>query len=202
MARHPGEAPDIDLADELIFRPHGLSLQPFTREELLRGKTPDRRVLLAGELAAFTEIKSPRDDWMEERFEEAAPGEMVGGLRADPIFNRIRRHIRTASEQFDAVNPSREHPNILVLVNHDTMSDYRDLRETVTGYFHADTGERFPTMKREADRLIEKNSIDAIAWIDARDRRLEGYMLNEQATPNLTTQVCALLGVDPANIRR
>ena len=51
---------------------------------------------------------------------------------------------RTASEQFDAVNPSREHPNILVLVNHDAMSDCRDLREAVTGYFHADTGERFP----------------------------------------------------------
>ena len=57
-------------------------------------------------------------------------------------------------------------------------------------------------MKREADRLTEKNSIDAIAGMDARDRRLEGYMLNEQATPNLRAQVCALLGLDPAATRR
>jgi len=99
------------------------------------------------------------------------------------------------------VNPSRQHPNILVLVNHDTMADYADLREAVTGYFHADTGQRFPTMKAESDRLIEKESLDAIAWIDARDRRLEGCMLNEGATPNFRSRVCALLGLDPATIR-
>ncbi len=199
MARHPDEAPDIDLADELIFRPRGLGLQPFTPEEMAGRKTPDRRVLRTGEVVAFTEIKSPRDDWMDEKLEQAAPGEMLGGLREDPVFNRIRRHVRTASEQFKAVNPSRQHPNILVLVNHDTHSDYRDLRETITGYFYADTGERFPTMRPD---LIAKKSIDAIAWIDARDRRLEGYMLNEHATPSFTSQVCALLGLDPTNIRR
>lgn len=202
MARHPDEAPDIDLADELIFRPRRLDLQPFTHEEMVGRKTPDCRVLRAGELVAFTEIKSPRDDWMAEQFDKAAPGQMVGGLRDDPIFNRIRRQIQKAAEQFEAVNTSRQHPNILVLVNHDTMADYRELRETVTGYFHADTGERFPTMKRQADRLIERNSIDAIAWIDARDRSVEGYMLNEQATPDFRSQVVALLGLDPAATRR
>jgi hypothetical protein len=82
------------------------------------------------------------------------------------------------------------------------MNDYRDLREAVTGEFYAEGGERFPTMKREADQLVAKNSIDAIAWIDAQDRRLEGFMLNVQATPDFTSQVCALLGLDPATIRR
>jgi|SRR5580700_5557426 hypothetical protein len=202
MARHPDEAPDIGLADELIFRPRGLSLQAYTHEELVRGKTPDRRVLQGGNLVAYMEIKSPRDDWMDEKLEQAAPGEMVGGLREDPVFKRIRRHVRDAAEQFEAVNPVREHPNILVLVNHGTMNDYRDLREAVTGEFYAEGGERFPTMKREADQLVAKNSIDAIAWIDARDCRLEGFMLNVQATPDFTSQVCALLGLDPATIRR
>ena len=35
MARHPDEAPDIDLADELIFRPRGLALHAFNPQLLL-----------------------------------------------------------------------------------------------------------------------------------------------------------------------
>jgi hypothetical protein len=201
VARHPDEAPDLDLVDELIFRPSGLTLEAYTHDELVRGKTPDRRVFRAGTLVAYAELKSPRDDWLDEKLETAPPGVTVGGLREDPIFKRIRRHVRSAAEQFDAVNPARDHPNILVLVNHAIMSDYRDLREAVTGYFYAEGGERFPIMKREADQLLAKNSIDAIAWIDARDRRLEGYLLNMEATPDFLSRVCALLGLNAAGIR-
>jgi hypothetical protein len=162
--------------------------------DVVRGETPVRRVLQGGNLVAYTEIKSPRDDWMDERLAEAATGETVGGLREDPLFKRIRRHVRDSPEQFEAVNPAREHPNIMVLFNHSIMNDYRDLREAVTEEFYAEGGDRFPTMKREADQLVAKNSIDAIAWIDARDRRLEGYLLNVEATPNFFP--------DPGALRR
>ena len=202
MAKTPDEAADINLVEDLIFRPCGLVLEPFTREETARSKTPDRRVFRAGELAAYTEIKSPRDDWFGERLAAARPGTMVGGARLDPVFNRIARHIQNAASQFDAVNPRRHHPNILVLVNHARQSDYRDLLETVTGVFRADTGERFPTMKHISDQRIAraKRRIDLCAWIDGRRRRIEGYLVNEATEPDYKLQLCGLLGIDPAKI--
>jgi hypothetical protein len=37
-------------------------------------------------------------------------------------------------------------PNILIFVNHDRASRHNDLRETLTGMFHAEGGERLETM--------------------------------------------------------
>lgn len=142
MARAPDETADIDLTDELLFRPRGLVLERFPPEEIGRGKTPDRRVIQGGHLVAFAEIKSPRDDWLDEQFQAAPPGAVVGGARRDPTFNRIARQVQKAARQFKAVNPLRHDPNILVLVNHDIAAHYSDLHETLTGEFHASTGER------------------------------------------------------------
>jgi hypothetical protein len=203
MARKPQEQPDLELAEELVFGPPGLALERFTHAQTVRGKTPDFRVLRACELVAFCEVKSPRDDWLDNLLEAATPGEMVGGGRSDPIFNRIARHIQKAASQFDAVNPSREVPNILLFVNHDDMADIRDLRETVTGHFHAESGERIATMTHISDRRIarDKYRIDLYAWLDAKRKRLQGYLFNEAAQPSHVRRLCTLLGLDHSVIR-
>jgi hypothetical protein len=204
MARSPDEAPDISLADKLVFRPRGLMLQTFTRDEIGHGKTPDRRVLRVGELVALSEIKSPRDDWLDAQLDAAPPGAIVGGARSDPTFNRIARHIQKAARQFDAVNSARGQPNILVFVNHDDHSGYRDLRETLTGDFHAGTGKRFATMKGISDGIIAsaKQRIDLYVWIDGRRRRIQGYVINDGASPDHRLQVCSMFGLDPSQIQR
>jgi hypothetical protein len=66
-------------------------------------------------------------------------------------FNRIGRHVRNAAEQFDAVNPARQLPNVLVFVNHNEMSARSDLYETVTGRFPASDGSRDLTMPHTAN---------------------------------------------------
>jgi hypothetical protein len=203
VAPAPDETADIDLTDKLLFRPRGLVLEPFSSEEVGRGKTPDRRVLQGGHLVAFAEIKSPRDDWLDDQLREAPAGTLVGGTRFDSTFNRIARQVQKAARQFKAVNPSRDHPNILVLVNHADGACYRDLRETLTGEFEASTGQRLASMKNISDGSIAnaKMETDLYVWISARDRRLEGYVFNQGAEPDHVARLCDLFGLERSSIR-
>ena len=202
MTRKPDEEPDLKLVEELIFAPKGLALQRFSHSETVTGRTPDIRVLRKGKLAALCEVKSPRDDWLDNQLDVAPPLELVGGLRPDPTFNRVARHVEKAATQFDAVNADLAVPNILVFVNHDRASHFGDLRETLTGMFHAEGGERFETMNYISEgRLAEpKKRIDLYAWIDGRKKRVQGYLFNE-AVPARVTGICELLGLDASKIR-
>jgi hypothetical protein len=139
----PNEELDLLLAEELIFGGRGLILQRYDRAETLAGRTSDFRVLRDGKLVAFCEVKSPRDDWLDEQIESVPAGQIAGGPRKDPTFNRIARHVEKAATQFDAVNADRAIPNILVFVNHAETTRFNDLLETLTGMFHSDTGERY-----------------------------------------------------------
>ena len=202
MARKPDEDSDLALIDELIFTPKGLQLERFSQAETLAGKTPDFRVFQAGQLVAFCEAKSPRDDWLDDQLDTARPLELVGGLRNDPTFNRIARHVEKAASQFDAVNAVRVLPNILVFVNHDKASSYNDLRETLTGMFHAAGGERFETMTHISEGRLGaiKHRIDLYAWIDARTRRVQGYVFSE-ASPEHIKTLCDLFDLDESKIK-
>ena len=88
---------DLKLAEEPIFRGRGLTLEGFDRADTLAGRTPDFRVLLGDTLKAFCEVKSPRDDWLDDQIEAASPGQIAGGARSDPTFNRIARHVNPHS---------------------------------------------------------------------------------------------------------
>lgn len=202
MIRGPDETADIALAEELLFAPRALALERFDRSEVLAGRTPDFRVLQQGELVAYCEVKSPRDDWLDEQLDAAPAGQIVGGARNDPTFNRIARHVEKAATQFHAVNPDRSVPNILVFVNHADGSNYADLHETLTGVFLADDGTRHLTMMHIAERRIgeAKQKIDIYIWVDAQSRRVQGYVFNEADLARVQT-ICELLGLDREKIK-
>jgi hypothetical protein len=104
LGRKGDEASDLALAEKLVFDGHSLCVERFTHSETVKGPTPDFRLRRAsGELVGFVEIKSPRDDLLDQKL-AGTSGEIVGGPRNDPTFNRIERHIKKAAEQFDAVN--------------------------------------------------------------------------------------------------
>lgn len=197
MPQRPDEEPDLKLVEELLFDGRRLRLERFDRAETLAGRTPDFKVLRDGALVAFCEVKSPRDDWLDEQLEDAKSGEVVGGARSDPTFNRIARHVAKAVTQFEAVNAKRDLLNVLAFVNHAGASGYHDLRETVTGMFHTETGDRIATMSHISDgRLKEaRMKIDLYVWIDKKTRRIQGYLLNE-ASPVHLEQICTLFGLD------
>lgn len=153
----------------------------FEHAETQKGKTPDFRVICGEDLVAYCEVKSPHDPWLDELLDSAQPDAIVGGMRYDPIFNRLSRHMANAAKQFDAVNPQRTAINILAFVNHDDASNFGDIRETVTGYFHAADGRRIASMLKLANRrLLEpRRKIDAILWFEASDQRFVDAMVND-----------------------
>lgn len=168
------EPGDVLLVEELLFSPCGLVLEKIPEQAGI-SKTPDFQILSWRGLSAYCELKSPTgDDWLDRELANAQPGQIVGGARHDPTFNRIGRHIRNAAEQFDAVNPSRQFPNVLVFVNHDHMSVPSDLFETITGRFPASDGSRDLTMPHTANWVSKHTArIDLCIWIDARKRAVE-----------------------------
>lgn len=201
MTRGPDEEADLDLVAQLVFAGQGLVLERFSHAETVTGRTPDFRVYRAGELVAYCEVKSPRDDWLDDRLARARPFEIVGGGRNDPTFNRLARHIEKAASQFDAVNPGRDFLNILAFVNHDDDSGFNDLVETVTGYFHTESGSKIPTMMHISEGRIgqAKRSVDLVVWINARERRREGQIINDADPPRMDA-VRKLLGLKTVEI--
>lgn len=193
--RSPDEQPDLDLVESYLTS-KGLLASRFALAETQRGKTPDFRVMRGNELVAYCEVKSPNDPWLDTLLGEAPPGTIVGGLRDDPTFNRLARLLMKAAEQFEAFNPQRTAFNILAYVNHDDACSFADLRETVTGYFHAEGGGRHATMLQLAEgRLREpKRKMDAILWFEAKEHGMVGGMVND-SDPVRERQIRALLGL-------
>ena len=100
-------------------------LQPvrFTVKEMAASKTPDFRVFSGNDLEFYCEVKSPEEDtWLDGQLDNPVLEEIVGGIRNDPIFNRLSAHIHKARKQFDAVNPMEAYPNVLAFYNQDTNS--------------------------------------------------------------------------------
>ena len=203
MARKPDEESDVQLADDLLFSGKGLELRRFDRAETLAGRTPDFRIMREGELSAYCEIKSPRDDWLDEEIEKAPPGQIAGGARRDPTFNRIARHIEKAASQFDAVNADHALPNILVFVNHADAVSVADLHETITGMFVTDSGRKIPTLMNIAEGRIgvARTKIDLYVWIGRKAACVQGWLFND-THPHHVATVCRLLGIDGATITR
>ena len=195
------ESRDLNVADNFL-RSYGLIPIRFTKFEIRRGKTPDFRIMNGKDLVAFCEVKSPRDDYLDTQLAAATDREIVGGHRKDPIFNRLAGIIKKAASQFDAVNPGRDVPNILILVNHDDMSNYSDLLETLTGMFHATNGSRYPTMISISEgRIKEKKSrIDIYFWFDFGVQCPQRIVLNRSSKH--FNSVCSIFRLDKSKISR
>lgn len=172
MSRLYDEDDDIKIVEQL-FDTSGIEFVPFTKDEMRSGvKTPDRKIMRGGKLAGYLEVKSPRDERLNDALASAGPFEIVGHAGHDSIFNRLARHIEKAAAQFAAVNPRREVPNVLVFVNHDDASHGGDLHETLTGHAVTDRGV-LPTMLNVSEGKIRelKGRVDVYLWIDARAGR-------------------------------
>src|SRR3984893_14918642 len=194
MTRKPTEGADIKLMQELIFQPRNVVLQPFSKEERTKGKTPDFKLMKGSELCGYCELNSPRDDWVFEFPDDIKPGESVTETRRSPTSNNLARQIESAGEQFDAVNPDHKLPNVLVLVNHTVGRTRSDLHVTVTGIRVPD-GPRLYTLKPDKQRKVWEAArrVDLFLWIDAEKRTCQ-HVYPDDAVHRAAA--CRLLGIE------
>jgi hypothetical protein len=182
----------------------GFEVGSFSTSEMRTMKTPDFRLSRNGVEAAYCEVKSfQRDNWLEEQLSKAPVGELVGGLRPDPIFNRIGNAIHTAFKQFESVNPDHRLLNFLFLVNHDTSARPEDLDRVLTGFENPRRGILDPTCVQfsQGRILAEKGKIDLYVWLDFQEGQLRSRAYRVLGNPESRQWVCGLLGIEPANVR-
>src|SRR5258708_15012459 len=147
-------APSLNLGDrgervalDLLIR-QGLRGERFSKDEMKKRKTPDFRVLKDDHFIFFCEEKHVQyDDWLDKQLDEAPPLKLVGGLRPDPVYNRLTTHIHTAAEQFLAVNPEPKSPNLLVFTDSDHHCAMTDLVSALTGNSDSDIGSISPSFQ-------------------------------------------------------
>lgn len=179
---------------------HGLDAVRYSKQEMLKGKTPDFKVFKAGELILFCEAKHVQSDaWVDDQLEVVSPMTLVGGLRHDPVFNRIAGHIHKALKQLTAVNQDRKYPNALIFANSDDGCGFQDLLSILTGDFFVEGGRREPIYRNISDGRIrlEKGTIDLYVWFDewkGPDQKGSFYFYRD--SPHYAL-LCGLLNSDP-----
>ncbi len=177
----------------------GYDLVPerFTKEEMKASKTPDFKVLETGELSFYCEVKnSEKDTWLDEQLEEAEEGIVVGGVRKDPVFNRLTAHIHKARKQFDAVNSDEEKANVLAIYNEDKNYGFLDLLDVTTGNFFADDGTTHPIYKNYSEGRVKEDikKIHLFIWLDAyKPHRFLFNAINSK----FQSELCSIFGFDP-----
>lgn len=152
----------LDIAEQManpFMEQHRLRCERFNPAELRRGKTPDFRVFKGAELVLYCEAKHiQQDEWLNKQLNNAQPLQFVGGARPDPVFNRLTDRIHEAAKQFNAVNPDRFLPNVLVFTNSDHQCGFFDLIAVLTGNFYAESGAVEPIYKQYSEGRIRLQS--------------------------------------------
>jgi hypothetical protein len=178
-----------------------LSPERFTAAEMASGKTPDFRVFNGSDLELYCEVKSPEEDtWLDDQIDTAMPGEIVGGLRNDPIFNRLTDHIHKARKQFDAANPAESFPNVLAFYNQDKNSGFLDLLAVTTGNFFSEDGSVFPIYKNYSEGRAKKDieKIHLFIWLDKH--KPHRFLFNT-INSKFQSSLCLRFGFDPESLQ-
>ncbi len=183
---------------------NGFDVAAFSKNEMRDLRTPDFRLSRDGIVVALSEVKSfQRDAWLDEEMKKVPSAEGAGGIRPDPIFNRISNAVHTAFQQFDSVNSSHELYNFLVLVNHDPSARPEDLDRVLTGYEDPLHGCFEQTCVQFSEGRIrkEKRRIDLYVWMDflkAHSFRVRRLFFGN---PETRDSVCKLLGIDSEEVK-
>lgn len=185
---------------------YSLVAKRFSKKETRKGKTPDFRVFRDETFKFFCEVKSiDKDLWLDRQFDSARPGTIVGGLRNDPVYNRLTSDIHTAVKQFDAVNKDITYPNVLALVNHDKKCKIYDLISVLTGIERTNNGSALPIFPYYSEGRIrdEKKRIHLFLWIDnwADSIDSKGFLFCDTNEIHYQT-LCSLFGKDPNSIKQ
>ena len=187
------------LVSEFLSK-YNLSAKRFDKVSMKQGKTPDFKVYSGGELSLYCEVKNAeKDKWLGDKLDKAVPGELVGGARNDPVFNRLSAHIHKATKQFNAVNSNEEFPNVLAFHNQDEMSGFLDLLAVTTGNAYCEDGSVLPIYKSfsEGRVKVDIEKIHLFIWLDDyKPHRLLFNTINNR----FLTKLCEVFKVEAESL--
>jgi hypothetical protein len=191
------EAADKQLLHNLIFEPRRIRVEDIPRT---RTRRPISSCWKEGALRAYCEMKAPTDGDLFAVSDDLESGEIRAEVCKDPGIFNLARHIAKAAKQFEAANPDRAHPNILVIVNHARRKGPDDLRMALEGIQAPDGRRFFPlvndTEKWEAQKGVWEaaRSIDLYVWVDPHKRTWQAF---RPAGVKRLSEACDLLGISP-----
>lgn len=165
-----------------------LRCESFSKLEMKNRKTPDFKVFNKDEFAFYCGIKEiAKDNWL-------------GGVKPDPILNRISDDIHTAIKQFESVNRDLEHPNVLAFVNNDDRCDSLDLIGVITGNLLLESGGAAPIYLKYSHGRIkdEKNRIHLYLWLDVFNNH--SFLFNLADTRHIE-KLCNYMNINPKSIK-
>jgi hypothetical protein len=179
-----------------------LTPERFTKVEMRQNRTPDFRVFCGNALAFYCEVKNAQEDrWLDEQGKDMVPGALYGGLRRDPIYNRVANYVHSAVHQFAAVNSDGQVPNVLAIVNEDRMAGFPDLRSVLTGNFYPANGPPDPIFRNISEGRIreERFRIHLYLWFDAG--RNKPHMVFSHSNSAHDAVLCHYFGVKADQIK-
>jgi len=194
------EEADEELMRKLVFKGQGVEAV-----RLPKGKTksPDFKVMKNGELKAYCELKSPRDDRVFAVPKDLKPGEIRQEIRENPTAHALARVIEKAAAQFDAVNPDHAQPNILVIVSHARLRGPKDLHLAIaglpvpgggTGFLLVDLNEKDFKKAWAKQRKLwdDARKIDLFYWIDTHTKTVR-HVVNKDGLKH--REACDLMNI-------
>ncbi len=199
QAKLDGEQRVIDYLSDV-----GLQVARFRKDEMRKGRTPDFRVFANGALAFYCEVKTAQeDDWLDQQLAGVPALTLVGGSRPDSTYNRVSSYIHSAAGQFDAVNPTMAHPNVLAIVNGEHSAGRTDLIHVVTGNAYCESGEVVPMFREYSEGRIreEKLRVHLYLWFNDWEPGAPQMFFPEVHAPHHSA-LCHYFNVDPAAMKR
>jgi hypothetical protein len=199
MAKLNGEARVCEYFTEQCFR-----VERFTKDEMRQGRTPDFRVFAGDELAFYCEVKTAQEDeWLDQQLAKVEPDTLAGGSRNDSTYNRVSGHIHSAVGQFDSINPTMGHPNVLAIVNGDRAAGFTHLIQVLTGNAYCESGEMIPMFREFSEGRIreEKLRVHLYFWFnDWKPGAPQMFFPEVHAAHHAA--LCGYLSVDSAAMKR
>ncbi len=195
------EKADEALMRTLVFKGQGVEAVRLPEG---KNKSPDFKLMKDGELKAYCELKSPRDDRVFAVPKDLKPREIRQEVRENVAAHALARVIEKAAAQFDAVNPDHAHPNILVIVSHARLRGPKDLHLAIaglpvpgggTGFLLVDPNEKDFKKAWEKQRKLwdDARKIDLFYWIDAHTKTVRHVINNDGAK---RWEACDLMKID------
>ncbi len=165
---HSSDSLDLKIAKSFLDG-CGLKASRYPKGKGINELTPDFKVFSGTNHVFNCEVKSlSEDDRFDVLLDAAPPGEIVGGVFSETIFNRISSHVHKAAKQLCAVNPKRDIPNVLAIINHDKNATHLDFHGAATGNAILDSGVELPIYEYYSKGRIKNDlpHLHLILWLD------------------------------------